>query len=68
METITGRDSYLICQALAYAILAIERLPVRWQEASNQRGMKRILEQAAGDNPGYEFYIDRARRHLDQTG
>jgi hypothetical protein len=42
-ESITGRDGYIVALALAYAILAIEALPDRWQERSNCSDMKAIF-------------------------
>jgi hypothetical protein len=43
-KSITGRDGYILCQALCYAIETIKRLPDRWQEASNAEDMQRILD------------------------
>jgi hypothetical protein len=40
---ITGRDGYIIAQALAYAVEAIGALPDQWREWSNREDMKRIL-------------------------
>jgi hypothetical protein len=39
-RSITGRDGYILAQALAYAITAIERLPEQLREYSNQEDMK----------------------------
>ncbi len=62
---ITGRDGYIFCTALAYAIIAIERLPERWQERSDKEDMKKLLE-AATSTPDY--YLLQARSHLEQRG
>jgi hypothetical protein len=63
---ITGRDDYVMAQALAYAIEAIEYLPDEWQEWSNQEVMKLMLNNlwkgAAND-----LRIE-ARGQLEQIG
>jgi hypothetical protein len=62
---ITGRDHYIICKALAYAITAIERLPDRWQEASDKEDMRRLLA-AMTEDPNH--YFISARAHLERRG
>jgi hypothetical protein len=42
-ESVTGREGYLICQALGYAITAIKALPDEFQERSNARDMRQLL-------------------------
>jgi hypothetical protein len=42
--SITGRDGYIVAQALAYAHEAIMRLPARWREENDAWDMPRILE------------------------
>ena len=46
---VTGRDNYILMQALGYAIEAIGRLPERWQERSNREDMIELLA-AMSDN------------------
>jgi hypothetical protein len=60
---ITGHDGHIFCTALAYAIIAIERLPEKWQERSDKEDMKKLLE-AATSTPDY--YLLQARSHLEQ--
>ncbi len=45
-ENITGRDGYIIAQALMYAIAVIDRLPPHEQEVSNRDDMMAILNHA----------------------
>ena len=47
MMEITGRDSYIIVKALAYAIEAIDRLPFDAQERSDREDMIALLERLA---------------------
>jgi len=62
-DSITGRDGYIVAQALAYAILVIEALPDRWQEASNCLDMKAIFE-AMTDERMRAILTESARFHL----
>ena len=62
---ITGRDNYIVMNALAYAIEAIGRLPRRWQERSDQEDMIALLD-AMSDEA--DFYRIGARGHLRQRG
>jgi len=57
-DSVTGRDNYIIMSALAYAIEAIDRLPQRWQEWSDQKDMIALLD-AMSDQP--DFYRIGAR-------
>src|SRR5205823_5474981 len=61
--SVTGRDGYLVLQALAYTILTIEALPKCQQEWSNKEDMKALLHVLSrGDS---EYYPRQAphRRH-----
>jgi hypothetical protein len=58
---VTGRDGYLVCQALAYAAVAIERLPLWQQEWSDAEGMRELLRHLAGDP---DRYLENAQSHL----
>ena len=60
--SITGRDGYLVLQALAYTILTIEALPDRWQEWSNKEQMKKLLEVWSRGHS--EDFLDNARHHI----
>src|SRR5262245_15671799 len=61
---VSGRDRYIIAQALAYAHETIMRLPVRWQEYSNACDMRRILE-ASFRPQMVEMVTENVKRHLD---
>jgi CelD/BcsL family acetyltransferase involved in cellulose biosynthesis len=41
---VTGRDGYILAQALAFAIEVIDRLPEEWRPRSNRDDMLRLLE------------------------
>ena len=43
MAEVTGRDDYIMWQALIYAIAAIDSLPVHERELSNQEDMRLLL-------------------------
>jgi hypothetical protein len=60
---ITGRDGYIICKALAYAIETIERLPQRWQELGDLEDMKLILDEH--DEHLAQLCRQSALSHLD---
>jgi hypothetical protein len=65
-QSITGRDGYIMAQALAYAIEAIEHLPHEWQEWSNKEDMRLLLKTL---HPGMaESLRNGARGHLEQMG
>jgi hypothetical protein len=66
MTDITGRDGFIICKALAYAIETIERLPEQWQEWSDKEDMKRLLDAITGGKP--DFYRTVARSHIERRG
>jgi hypothetical protein len=58
---ITGRDRLIMCQALAIAIVAIERLPEIWRPRSNARDMQALLDAISG---GGEHHLTMARALL----
>jgi hypothetical protein len=65
-QSIAGRDGYVMAQALAYAIEAIEHLPDKWQEWSNKEDMKLLLNTL---HPGMaENLRIAARGHIEQIG
>ena len=61
---ITGRDGYIVAQALAYAIEVIGSLPEDRQEWSNCEDMKRIFE-AAFSEQMRQIVTHSARFHLN---
>jgi hypothetical protein len=61
--SITGRDGYLVLQALAYTILTIEGLPEKKQEYSNKEQMKTLLDVWSRGHS--KDFFDSARFHLN---
>jgi hypothetical protein len=53
-----ARDGYLISKALAYAILAIDRLPPPMRESSDQRGMRELLKRYVPDDLHRQGLLD----------
>jgi hypothetical protein len=68
-KSITGRDGYIVAQALAYAILVIEALPNHSQEYSNCQDMKAIFEARVSEQMR-AILMESARFHLfnDKSG
>ena len=66
LENATGRDGYILCQALGYAIAAIGELPEDFQEGSNQADMEDLFAALLPDETARERYIRGARRVLRQ--
>jgi hypothetical protein len=66
--SVTGRDGYIEAQALAYAIMAIELRPERYQEWSNKEDMKTILDHLCTDGRIKRHLLDNARAHLTGIG
>jgi len=64
-QDITGRDHWLLCKALAYAIETIGRLPKRWQERSDRQDMIKLLD-ALSASPDY--FRTGARSHIERRG
>ena len=62
-RSITGRDGYLVLQALAYTILTIEALPEPQQEWSNKEEMKQLLR--VWSRGTSEDFLDNARHHIN---
>src|SRR5215467_4444621 len=57
----TGRDKYIVCKALAYAILVIESLPNEQKELNDARDMKTLLDHF---NDGQRVLV---QHHMDQA-
>jgi hypothetical protein len=48
LKDITGRDNMILADALAYALEALNRLPEKWQPASDMLDMEVLLAFHAG--------------------
>ena len=64
MTDVTGRDDYIIAKALAYAITAIEVLPFRDSEWSDQQDMKKLFDHIVTGDGERARLIEDARRKL----
>ena len=58
MTDITGRDHLIMCKALAYAAVTIERLPAMWRENNDCDDMKELLLALTGDARRYDYYMN----------
>jgi hypothetical protein len=67
MGGITGRDGYIIRQALAYAIEVIAALPSEYQEYSNLCDMLAILHASTGTSMASHLR-EGAAHHLFHEG
>jgi hypothetical protein len=61
MSNITGRDGYIIQQALLYAIKYIDALPAKLRETSNQEDMVKIL---LSKNPNFVAEHDEMTKFM----
>jgi hypothetical protein len=61
-RSITGRDGYLVLQALAYAIVTIERLHKKQQELLNKEQMKTLLD--VWSRGQADDFLEKARCHV----
>jgi hypothetical protein len=59
---ITGRDSFLITEALATALVALERLPADRQPKSNMDDLRKLL--AAAEPANVSLHLARAKCRL----
>ena len=64
---VTGRDGYIFCKALAYAIEAIDRLPPEWQQADEQRDMVALFNWVTSADRQDNLRLI-ARAHLERRG
>lgn len=65
---ITGRDNYILAQALAYAIETIDRLPPRLQEKSNREDMEELLRHLITDDRSRAIIVEDVRRRFRLSG
>jgi hypothetical protein len=63
-DGITGRDGYIIAQALTYAIATINALPEWRRENSNWRDMEKILRELAASEAEREQLSSGVDGHL----
>jgi hypothetical protein len=61
MNNVTGRDAFIIAQALAYAAEAIDRLPLERRQQSHRTDMLRLLHHMAPDDAANYFRAEAYR-------
>jgi hypothetical protein len=61
-DDITGRDSFLITEALATALVALEQLPADRQPHSNMDDLRKLL--AAAEPANVSLHLARAKYRL----
>jgi hypothetical protein len=64
---ITGRDRYLLVQALSFNIEAFSGLPVEWRPENNITDMKLILDALIKQDANLAEFQMIARRKLEQV-
>jgi hypothetical protein len=64
---ITGRDTYILAEALAFTIEAFSGLPIEFRPENNITDMKRILDDLIKHDRGLAQSQLLARRELDQV-
>jgi hypothetical protein len=64
----TGRDGFIMGEALAYAIVALEAVPETRQPLSNMRDMIVLLEHFIPDAEDREQVLGRAKATLTGDG
>jgi hypothetical protein len=60
---VTGRDDRIFAKALCYAIVVIDSLPPRLQEASDCDDMKKLLAHMIKDESQRERWLENAKNH-----
>jgi hypothetical protein len=61
---VTGRDSYIIVKALAYAIATIEGLPECRQEVSDCEDMAALLKALCPNEAQRNYVVFGVRAHM----
>jgi hypothetical protein len=63
-RNVTGRDNYTIAKALCYAIVLIDSLPKRKQEASDREDMEKLLRAMKPNADERNHCLKSARDHM----
>jgi hypothetical protein len=61
MNNVTGRDAFIVAQALAYAAEAIDRLPLERRQQSHRADMLRLLHHIAPNDAANYFRAEAYR-------
>ena len=66
-KEITGRDGYILAQALTFTIEAFSGLPIEFRPDNNITDMKLILDELVKEDASVANSQIAARRKLDQV-
>jgi hypothetical protein len=66
-KDITGRDNFILVQALSFTIEAFSGLPIEFRPENNIADMKRILDELVKQDANLAQSQLLARRKLDQV-
>ena len=66
-KNITGRDGYILVEALSFTIEALSALPLEFRPDNNITDMKRILDGLIKQDANLAEFQMIARRKLDQV-
>jgi hypothetical protein len=66
-KDITGRDNFILVEALSFAIEAFSGLPIEFRPDNNIADMKRILDELVKQDTNLAQSQLLARRKLDQV-
>jgi hypothetical protein len=66
-EDVTGRDKYLLVEALSFTVEALSGLPIEHRPDNNIADMKRLLEEFVNHDAGLAQVQLIARRRLDNV-
>ena len=64
---ITGRDTYLLVEALTFAVEALSGLPIEFRPDNNIKDMKRLLDGLIKQDANLAQSQWHARRKVDQV-
>jgi hypothetical protein len=64
MQNITGRDGFILAQALALAVTALERVPEDRRPFSNMADMIKLFEHLEPDDGSRALFLDEAETML----
>ena len=64
MDDVTGRDGFILPQALALAITALERVPENRRPFSNMADMMKLFEHLEPDDGNRALFLDEAETML----
>ena len=66
-KEITGRDAYIMVEALSFTIEALSGLPIELRPDNNITDMKRLLDELVKHDGGLAQFQSLARRKLENV-